>query len=253
MSTNGYILGLVSISFRKHTPEEILEAVKNAGLSCVEWGSDIHAPCTDSNKLHKIAALQKEYGITCSSYGTYFRLGETPIEELENYMKAAKILGTDILRLWCGNKSGKDMTTQERMNLLSVCKSAAALAESHNVKLCMECHMKTFTEDPDDAVWLMKAVDSPYFRMYWQPFQWQDVGTNLENARKIAPYAEHIHVFHWQGDRKLTLAEAIQDWRAYLKEFTASRALLLEFMPDDQIASLSAEAGALKTILGGLL
>ena len=76
---------------------------------------------------------------------------------------------------------------------------------------------------------------------------------NLKNARKIAPYAEHIHVFHWQGDRKLPLAEAIQDWRAYLKEFTASRALLLEFMPDDQIASLSAEAGALKTILGGLL
>ena len=252
MSTNGYTLGLVSISFRKHTPEEILDAVKKAGLSCVEWGSDIHAPCTDREKLQEIAGLQKKYGITCSSYGTYFRLGETPVADLENYMKAARILGTNIVRLWCGSKSGKDMTNQERMDLLSVCKRAAAIAQSHDVKLCMECHMKTFTEDPDDAVWLMKAVDSPHFRMYWQPFQWQNTRTNLENARKIAPYAEHIHIFHWQGERRLPLADAIQDWRDYLREFPAPRALLLEFMPDDQLVSLPAEAKALKTVLGGL-
>lgn len=251
MKAKDYSLGLVSISFRKHTPEEILNAVKEAGLSCVEWGSDIHAPCTDIKRLHEIAALQKEYGITCSSYGTYFRLGETPIAELDAYIRAAKILGTNILRLWCGNKSGKDMSDQERMDLLSACQSAAAVAQFHNVKLCMECHMRTFTEDPNDAVWLMKAVDSSCFRMYWQPFQWQDTRTNLENAKKISPYAEHIHVFQWKGDQKLPLADGIQEWRDYLKEFSASRALLLEFMPDDQISSLSAEANALKTILGG--
>ena len=46
-------LGLVSISFRKNTVEEIFEAVKGAGLSCIEWGSDVHAPYNDSQKLQK--------------------------------------------------------------------------------------------------------------------------------------------------------------------------------------------------------
>ena len=46
-----YTLGLVSISFRKHTPEEIIQAVKAAGLSCIEWGSDVHAPPHDKRSL----------------------------------------------------------------------------------------------------------------------------------------------------------------------------------------------------------
>ena len=250
MNSYGYTLGLVSISFRKHSPKEILEAMKHTGLSVVEWGSDVHAPCTNTVRLAEIAMLQKEYGIRCCSYGTYFRLGQTPLAELENYINAAKILGTNILRLWCGNQSGPEMTGQAREELLSICQRAAAIAESRGVKLCMECHKKTFTEIPEDAVQLMQAVDSPNFRMYWQPFQWQDTKENLENARKISPYAEHIHVFHWNDDQKLPLAEAIPQWRGYLKEFSIPRILLLEFMPDDQISSLPAEADALKTIIG---
>ena len=31
-----YRLGLVSVSFRKHTPEEIIKAVKSAALTCIE-------------------------------------------------------------------------------------------------------------------------------------------------------------------------------------------------------------------------
>ena len=71
-----YQLGLVSISFRGHTPEELITAVKEAGLSCIEWGSDVHAPCTDEERLQQIAAAQKAAGISCCSYGTYFGLGQ---------------------------------------------------------------------------------------------------------------------------------------------------------------------------------
>ena len=82
-----YNLGIVSVSFRKLAPKEILEGARASGLSYIEWGSDVHAPCGDLEKLHEIASLQKEYGIECSSYGTYFRLGETPIEELKDKIK----------------------------------------------------------------------------------------------------------------------------------------------------------------------
>ena len=42
-----YKCGLVSVSFRNNTVEEIVKAVKYAGLSCIEWGSDVHAKNTD--------------------------------------------------------------------------------------------------------------------------------------------------------------------------------------------------------------
>ena len=242
-------LGLVSVSFRKNTVHEILEAMQLAGLSCVEWGSDVHAPCTDTAKLQEIATLQKEFGIQCVSYGTYFRFFETPIEELETYIRAAKILGTNILRLWCGKKSGANMTTGERAQLLLFCKQAAAIAEQHNVTLCLECHRDTFTENVDDAVWLMEKVHSSAFRMYWQPFQWQTAEENCANAAKIAPYAEHIHVFYREGGEKLPLCNAISQWQAYLKNFTTPRALLLEFMPQNSIEELKTEADTLRKIV----
>lgn len=250
MKENKYHLGLVSVSFRQHSPMEILKAVNAAELSCVEWGSDVHAPCGDLEKLNEIVRLQKEYGVECSSYGTYFRLGEAPIEELDGYIKAAKILGTDILRVWCGRKSSKDMTNEERDTLLIACRQAAKIAEANQVTVCLECHKKTFTENPDDAVWLMQAVNSSHFRMYWQPFQWQSSEQNLENASKIAPYAKHIHVFNWRGEEKLPLAEAAADWKSYLKQFSTPRALLLEFMPNGTLEELAYEADTLKTIVG---
>ena len=253
MNNNAYTLGLVSVSFRQHTPKEILEAMVLTGLSCIEWGSDVHAPCSNTERLLEIAALQKEYGIRCASYGTYFRLGETPLEELQQYIRAASILETKILRLWCGTKSGKTLREQERDDLFAACRRAAAIAEANGVTLCMECHKQTFTEDPDDADSLMRAVNSPHLRMYWQPFQWQDAEQNLKNAQKIAPYAEHIHVFHWKHEEKLPLARAIPEWQSYLREFTVPRTLLLEFMPNGTIGELAAETTALKAITGGLL
>ncbi len=251
---NAYNLGLVSISFRKHTPEEILAAVKSAELTCIEWGSDVHAPCRDTERLYEIARLQGEYGITCSSYGTYFRLGVTPLEELSDYIAAAGILGTNILRLWGGTKKGADMTPEELADFTDTCRKAAAMAEEAGVILCLECHMLSVTETPDYAVSLMEAVNSPAFRMYWQPFQWLDTEGSLAVARAVAPYAEHIHVFNWQPPRmaptKHPLAEAAEDWRRYLSVFTTPRTLLLEFMPDDRIETLPTEAEALRALIG---
>lgn len=252
MEKNGYRLGLVSASFRKHTAREILETMKTAGLSFVEWGSDVHAPCKDLDKIREIVALQKEYGIECTSYGTYFRFSETPLEELPRYIEAAKLLGTNILRLWCGTKSGAQMTKAEKNEMLSLCKQAAAIAEENKVTLCLECHRDSLTEDPDDIVWLMESVKSPSFRMYWQPFQWQTSEENCINAAKIAPYAEHIHVFHREDGQKLSLTHAITIWQEYLKRFSMPRTLLLEFMPNGKLAELAGEAAALREIVAGL-
>lgn len=250
MKENKYRLGLVSVSFRQHSPIEILEATKKAGLSCIEWGSDVHAPCQDIERLREIAALQKEYGVFCSSYGTYFRLGETPIGDLEKYISAAKILGTDILRLWCGTKSGDEYSTKEKHELIEQCKQAAEIACRENVTLCMECHKGTYTQKLEYASELMSSVNSPHFRMYWQPFQWQSVEENLTYAQAIAGYARHIHVFQWKDKERFSLNDGVEEWRAYLSKFTTPRTLLLEFMPDDKITSLLAEVNALKSIIG---
>ena len=140
------------------------------------------------------------------------------------------------------------MSAAERATLLDECRYAATLAEREGVILSMECHKSTMTERPEDALALMEAVDSPHFRMYWQPFQWQGEAEHLAYARALAPYVTHLHVFHWRGTGRYPLADAVPAWRSYLKTLGGERTLLLEFMPDDALATLPAEADALRRI-----
>ena len=240
-----YTLGLVSVSFRNSAPEEILKAMKSSQLSVIEWGSDVHVPI---DKADEITQLQKQYGIKCSSYGTYFRLGITPISELENYINAAKILGTDILRLWCGNKNSEDFSEEEKVMLFEVCKKAETIAKKRGVVLCMECHNNTYTNTKESAYELMKTVNSDYFRMYWQPNQYRTEQENIEYAKLLSPYITHIHVFNWNKDKKYPLNDAKTVWKKYLACFNMNKTLLLEFMPDDKIETLEREAQALRNI-----
>lgn len=245
-----YSLGLVSISFRDHSAKEILEAMKKSGLSVIEWGSDIHAPKDDINKLREIVKMQNEYDIECCSYGTYFNLGVDDVAELEDYIKAAKLLGTDILRLWCGNKGSAEYSESEAAFLFEECKKAAKIAQEHNVKLCLECHNWTYTDTKESALSLIKAVNSKHFLMYWQPNQFRTVEENINYATALSPYTEHLHVFNWKEKQKFPLCDGVDTWQKYLKCFEKDKTLLLEFMPDGEIASLEAESAALKRMAG---
>jgi len=241
-----YKLGLCSISFRKNSPEEILSAMKEAGLSVIEWGSDVHCP---PERAGEISILQNQYGIKCCSYGTYFRIGVTPIEELNKYIVAAKTLGTDVLRLWCGDKNSEDHTESEKRELFTVCKTAMEIAEAKGVTLCMECHNNTYTNSKESALELMQAVNSPHFRMYWQPNQLRSEEENILYAKLLSQYTVNIHVFNWNKKEKYPLRSAKDIWKNYLSCFDKGENLLLEFMPDNRIESLKTEAEALKEIV----
>lgn len=241
-------LGLVSISFRGHTPGEILEAMKKSGLQFIEWGSDVHAP---PERAAQIAALTRDAGIQCCSYGTYFRLGANPIGELNSYITAAKTLGTNILRLWCGGKNSDDFTPEEKAELFETCRAAAKVAEESGVVLCMECHNNTFTNRKEAALELMQAVNAPHFQMYWQPNQFRTEAENLAYATLLAPYTQVVHVFNWEARARLPLKEAAQVWKKYLSCFPREVPCLLEFVPDDKLETLGKEARALQEIVYG--
>lgn len=241
--------GLVSISFREHSPRKIALTANKFGLKHIEWGSDIHAPCQDISQLHQILGLQAQYGLSCCAYGTYFRLGFHSLDELPQYIHAAKILGTNTLRLWAGRKKQKDCTKEEREYLFSQCSQAAALAEENGVILCLECHRRSYTETKEGALELMRHVNSPNFRMYWQPNPDLSAEENLDYIAALQDYITHIHVFHWKGAERLSLAEGKDIWGKYLSALDGDHHLLLEFMPDDRIQSLGNEASALHKLI----
>ena len=241
--------GLVSVSFRGLTPSEIITLCRENGLSRIEWGSDVHVPPNDPENAERVAKMTAEAGLICSSYGTYFRLGVHPTQELADYVKAAKILGTSILRIWGGEKNFEDLSPDEWAHLTACGKEAAKLAEKAGVTLCLECHNKTCTNCPEGAAALLHAVSSPALQMYWQPNQYQSEEWNLSYAKEIAPYVKVIHLFHWRQKEKFPLADGLESWRRYLACFDGTQALLLEFMPDGRPETLPQETESMRKLL----
>ena len=243
--------GLVSISFRRYPPEQIAVAARDAGLSLIEWGGDVHAPANDSAAIARVAALSEKYGVKCSSYGTYFTVGVDPADDIAGHIAAAKALGTRIVRIWGGRREYADMSGSEREAFADECLRLAETAEQKDVTLCFECHHGTVTASAEGAFWIMNAVGSEHFRMYWQPNQFRSHAQNVRAAEAIAPYTKVVHVFNWTKDGRFPLAEGAARWREYLRFFAPDVPRLLEFMPDDDIASLAAEAKALREIEKG--
>ena len=239
--------GLVSISFRKYTVDEIVKAVKEAGLSYIEWGSDVHAVCSNKEELMRIRRITDEAGLKCSSYGTYFTIKKHDIKDLYRYIEGARILGTDIVRIWCGNKDPEKYTEEEKEDLYRECKKIAEIGEKENVTFCMECHHGTYVSRAFAALDLMKYVDSESFKMYWQPNQFYTFEDNLDFADRISEYVKIVHVFNWRGPDRFPLSEGIPAWKEYYKKFRnrvieGKTLFLLEFMPDDKIETLKREA-----------
>lgn len=68
--------GLVSVTFRDKTPEEIISAVKQCGLEGIEWGGDVHVLPGDVSRAREIRHLTEQAGLAVWAYGSYFEAGE---------------------------------------------------------------------------------------------------------------------------------------------------------------------------------
>ena len=245
--------GVVSVSFRPNSVDEIINAAKGANLSLIEWGSDVHAPAGDVALAEKIKADSECAGIKTVTYGSYFRVGVTSNEEFPKYLESAKALGSSVIRIWA-YKSVKATEGEEWENVVAAAKELCKMAEPYGIKVCLECHNGSITEDYKTALAFLKAVDHELFGMYWQPNQLKSLEYNLEAAKALAPYVEALHVFHFIDNVKAPLSEGISDWEKYLaifKDALKGKTIpaYLEFMPDDKIETLAREGATLNALL----
>ena len=65
--------GLVTVTFRRFTREEICQTARKAGLSRLEWGGDIHVPPEDPSAARDAVSLTRAYGLAADTYGSYYR------------------------------------------------------------------------------------------------------------------------------------------------------------------------------------
>ena len=247
-----FTLGLVSISFRKNTVEEILDACREAGLSSVEWGGDVHVPAGDIQTAERVKRLTEEAGLAVSAYGSYYKLGdETNTEEkMRALAETARALGAPMIRIWGGRESSDRVLKAKRAALVAEAQALADIAWEYGIRIAFECHRDTVTDEYHNTVELLKEIDRENVGCLWQPLQNRTESYNLDASKVHAAFSRHIHVFHWDSEGRYPLAAGHDVWCRYLAPFVGTdTSLMLEFMHDDKLETLCETADALRAIV----
>ncbi|MCZ4125901.1 sugar phosphate isomerase/epimerase, partial [Streptomyces sp. H39-S7] len=86
-------LGLCSVTFRRLPAAEVARRAADAGLEVIEWGADVHAPAGEPAMVRAVREVSDHYGLTCCSYGSYFRATSAELAAFPAVARAAVLLG----------------------------------------------------------------------------------------------------------------------------------------------------------------
>lgn len=247
-------IGLVSISFRKLTIEEIFELCRENGLSNIEWGSDVHCKPRDMQAVEKINSLSEKFGIKVCAYGSYYRVGAENAgnADFSDIAATAKAINAPIIRVWAYNKGSAEVSADEYKAVVADMKRICDISAEHGLIISLECHNNTLTDDYRSALKLLGDTDKENLTMYWQPNQFKSLEYNLESAKALSEYVTNVHTFNWDKSLRLPLQEGVDTWKKYVCILEKSKKYehnyLLEFMPQDTLQEMPEECAALKKI-----
>ncbi|MEI6085887.1 MAG: sugar phosphate isomerase/epimerase [Verrucomicrobiota bacterium] len=235
--------GLVSVSFRKLSPTEIIALVKQAGLAGIEWGGDIHVPHGDVARAKDVRQQTLDAGLAVLAYGSYYRLDG---QNFEAVLASAVALGAPTIRVWAGGLGSAQATAEQRAAVIADSQRIGDLAAKAGIKIAYEFHSNTLTDTDDSAQQLLREVDHPNVYTLWQPFPDRDSASNLVSLRGVLPLLAHVHVYHWTTERR-PLEEGSENWRKYFQLLDC--AALLEFVQNDDPQCFLRDAATLLSVI----
>ena len=250
--------GIVSITFRGTSPEEILERAAAAGLEGIEWGGDVHVPHGDLSAARRVGELTRGSDLSVVAYGSYYRFGEIFGREGPDFgavLDSAEALGAPVVRVWAGSKGSDGTDENERRRLVEAARRHGENAGARGMVVAFEYHRNTLTDTNDSAATLLEEIAHPNVRTLWQPPNGASLEYCLDGLRRVLPRLEHLHCFHWGAsgsDDKRPLHEGKELWLSYLEEVAGAtphsqdRWVLLEFVPGGSWESLYRDARTLR-------
>jgi 3-dehydroshikimate dehydratase len=247
--------GLVSVSFRKFSPEKIIEMVKNAGLCAIEWGGDVHVPHGDVELARKVKEMTKEAGLEVASYGSYYRVGceEKYNLTFDKVLQSAVALEAPVIRVWAGDTASDKSEEAVRENMISETGRIAKAAAEYGIDIAYEYHANTLTDTIDSAMDLLDRRLEKNILSYWQPPIGSTQEEQLDMLDRIAPYLSNIHVYYWEGRERMALEAGIKNWIPLAQKIASlpkGRYAMIEFVRNDTEEQFYEDAKALKKIFG---
>ena len=193
--------GLVSITFRKLTPEDVIDLCVRAEVRCIEWGGDVHVPPGDATRAREVGRLTREAGLEVAAYGSYYRLGSNQPGAFEAVMtSAARPRRADHPRLGRQQGRARDRGRRALRDHRRRVARGRHRAARHGITVCLEYHAGTLTDQRESAVALLGELAHPNIEFLWQPTNGAPVDECCERLVEMLPRMRNVHVFPLVAD-----------------------------------------------------
>ena len=249
--------GLLSVTFRKLTPLEIVGLVRTAGLQVIEWGGDIHVPPGDAATAREVRRITEDAGLAVAAYGSYYRLcvGDGP--DFSAVLESAVALGAPEIRVWAGNKGTFESDEAHFQTVVAESLRLADFAQKAGIVIAFEFHGGTINDTYEASRRLLDALDHPAIKTYWQPPLQVPEAELLAGLRRLLPRVRDVHAFHWTVEENVglvrhPLSEGAAFWSQVLDILRSTgrdHAVMLEFVRDDSPDAFREDSRALLALL----
>lgn len=237
--------GLVSVTCKRSSAEEIITYAKTLGLLAIEWSENWHIQADDLQRAGEIGRLTRASGLVVAGYGSYFRLG-TGLDPTPS-IKAAAQMQAPVIRIWGGDKPSNQVSDGAYRLLVAETKAVADLAGEYQLQVALEWHKNTITDTNETAATFLADVGRSNLKTLWQPHQNLTVQQRLEGLCNLKKAVQYLHVYHWDEQGRRPLEEGTDEWMQYLAAFKSSESkfALLEFVKGDSLEQLKNDAHTL--------
>ena len=254
-SASGLVPGLVSVTFRALRPAEVIALAVDANVLLLEWGGDIHVPPGSLSLAEEVGARTRNPGLAVAAYGSYYRAGGGDADvAFERWLDSAVALGAPVIRIWAGDTRSAEADAEMREVVVQDTRRICSLAAAAGIDVAYEFHGGTLSDSVEAARSLLTQIDVPNLRTLWQPLgtvmpETQAAEVRAAEVRDLLPWLSHVHVYHWPGGQRVSLAKGEKEWMGPLSVLAqAGRPcpLLLEFVRDNSPEQFLADAATLR-------
>ena len=259
-------LGIFSRTFARPTVEDVFDAVRACGLSCVQFNMSSAGlpPLPDEiapsliTRIHE-ASLSRDIEIIAVS-GTYNmihpdpQVQQTGLRRLRTLAAACQGLGTSVITLCTGTRDPADMwhwhpenaSSQAWSDLLRAMEAALHIAEEEQVTLAFEPERANVVSTAALGHALLVAMQSPRLKVVIDPANLIVPGNERQMSQILEEafdlLGEHIVIAHAKDrgadDTFRAAGEGILDYDHYLRLLEASAfsgPLILHGLAEEQV------------------
>ncbi|MGO4807731.1 sugar phosphate isomerase/epimerase family protein [Arthrobacter sp. 2MCAF15] len=240
--------GICSVTLRSHGIDEVVAVAAGAGLSGIEWGTDVHV--VDAASADHARQACDAASLKVLSLGSYYRAGT--FGDFDHAVALAVRAGAPRLRIWAGTVEPDDAPPQLWDAVVADTRRIAALAAEYGLQLAFEFHGGTLTSTVEGTLELLERVDRPNVGTYWQPTEGLSERDALASLRQVIGRVAAVHCFSWwPGTERLPLEGRTRLWQAVsevVREHGRDMDMMLEFVEGDLPDNAVRDAGFLRRI-----